>query len=287
MPFAKLASDLIPEHIEETWTLEASWAAHTPGQQYYDRHLAIADERETATPIFRHWLGSGGLRILESGCGTGRWMAFFERLGNRPFGVDHSLEQLQFAKAHAPRFGVCGGDVQSVPFKNDSFDAVFSSYVAEHFTDGPGRVLAEAWRVTRPGGLLFVVVPFANPWRRLVVHPLLRGIYALFPFVYRLWRGRRAGLRFTEYHFRRAEVERAVRQAGYDILECHPDDYRPPWTKGLYCDLSDVLGFVNREPRRPFQFGRLGTWIVRLASHLPLWWSCEGIFVVARCRKPL
>jgi SAM-dependent methyltransferase len=285
MAFAKLSSDLVPEHIEEPWTLESSWAERAVGRHYYDVHLSTIQEHETATPVFQRWLGQGGRRILESGCGTGRWMAYFDQLGNRSFGVDHSLEQLRFAKNHAPEFPLCGGDVLATPFKDNSFDAVFSSYVAEHFREGPGGVLAEAWRVLRPGGLLFVVVPLANPWRRLVVHPLFRVIYPLFPLVHRLRRGGHVSFRFTVYHFRREEIERAVRSSGFDILECHPDDYRPPWTKGLYCDVSDILGFVNYEVRRPFQFGRVGTLLVRLAGHLPLWWYCEGILVVARCRK--
>lgn len=278
MRFAKLVSDKTPEGVEETWSLEASWAEGRRGQQYYSAHLSVIQEYETAAPIFERWLGRGGQRVLEAGCGTGRWMAFFEHLGNRAYGVDHSLEQLRFAKAHAPDFQLSGGDVQTVPFREDSFDAAFSSYVAEHFRDGPGRLLVEIRRVLRRDGLLFLVVPFASPWRRFVVHPLLRLIYAL-------WRLRGGGLYFTEYHFRWEELQNVVRQAGFELIETHPDDYRSPWTKGLYCDVADVLAFVRRRPNRPFQFGRLGTLAVRLASYLPLWWYCEGIFVVARCRK--
>jgi SAM-dependent methyltransferase len=278
MRFAKRKSDRISAPLEETWALESSWAPAAPGRRYYEIHLASIEEHERTAPILRRLLGSSGRRILEAGCGTGRWMAYFEALGNMPFGIDHSFDQLRFAKSRAPEYPLCSGDVLALPFRDGSFDAAFSSYVAEHFLDGPGAVLAEIHRVLRPGGLLLLAVPFANRWRRLVVYPLFRLLYLL-------WRLSGGGLELTEYHFGRAELEATVRGAAFDILECHPDDYRPPWSKGLYCDVADILSFMNHEMRRPFQFGRVGTLAVQLASHLPLWWYCEGILVVARARK--
>jgi len=52
---------------------------------------------------------------------------------------------------------------QSLPFQDDSFDAVFSFAVLEHVTD-PFRCATELIRVLKPGGELFVVVPFLQPF---------------------------------------------------------------------------------------------------------------------------
>jgi len=49
---------------------------------------------------------------------------------------------------------------QPLPFSAGSFAAVYSSHVLEHLTPGEARgVLAEMFRVTRPGGVIRVVVP--------------------------------------------------------------------------------------------------------------------------------
>jgi predicted SAM-dependent methyltransferase len=46
------------------------------------------------------------------------------------------------------------------PFPDSSFQAVYSSHVLEHFERAQGRfLLAESYRVLRPGGLLRIVVP--------------------------------------------------------------------------------------------------------------------------------
>jgi SAM-dependent methyltransferase len=276
MPFAKHVSNRVSEHIEETWELERTWSARTPGRSYYDVHVSVIRQHERMAPVFARWLAQRpGGRVLEAGCGTGRWMAYFGTLGHPSVGIDHSPAALRFAKAHAPAFDVCAGDVTALPFRAEAFDCAFSSYVAEHFPDGPSAVLAELHRVLRPDGLLFLVVPFANLWRRLIVHPIFRLRYAL-------WRWTRASIRFTEYHFTRDEVISAVAHAGFAVLECHPDDYYPPWSKGLYCDIADLLGFFNIALREPFRFGRVGTFLLGAAQRLPLWWYCEGIFVVCR-----
>lgn len=51
---------------------------------------------------------------------------------------------------------------QSLPFIDNSFDAVFSLDVLEHVTD-PFAGARELARVLRPGGLLFINLPFLQP----------------------------------------------------------------------------------------------------------------------------
>jgi SAM-dependent methyltransferase len=52
---------------------------------------------------------------------------------------------------------------ESLPFANDSFAAALSLTVLEHVRD-PARCVGELARVVRPGGSLYVVVPFLQPY---------------------------------------------------------------------------------------------------------------------------
>src|SRR5215470_8997482 len=121
-------------HLDETSSIE-DWEKDQPGKAYFDLHIGTIEQHERAVPTFREFLGSGGMKILESGCGTGRWMAFFEKLGNRTFGIDDSWGPLRTARRHDPAMNLARADVLSAPFLANSFDAAFSSYVAEHFEE--------------------------------------------------------------------------------------------------------------------------------------------------------
>jgi SAM-dependent methyltransferase len=52
---------------------------------------------------------------------------------------------------------------EELPFRDNTFEAVYSSNVLEHVHD-PDRVLAEAIRVARPGGLVQFVFPNYGSW---------------------------------------------------------------------------------------------------------------------------
>jgi SAM-dependent methyltransferase len=264
MSFKQYLKAEIAKGLDETYVLE-EWAKDHPGRSYYDVHLSTIERHETATPIFRRHLGRGGLRILESGCGTGRWMAFFETLGNRAFGLDDSPGPLGVARTHDP-------DMPLV------FDAAFSSYVAEHFEEGPEALFREIHRVLKPGGLFFVVVPHDNTFRRSVVDPALRVLYAV-------WKLRRLGLGFTEFRYRKAEMDGFLARTNFEVLEVLPDDYRLPWSKGLFVDLCDVGSFFNYEPKPPYEFGPAGRFVARALQRFGLWHSSGGLFYVARAAK--
>jgi SAM-dependent methyltransferase len=277
LAFKQFLRKEITPGLDETY-VEERWAKDMPGRAYYDVHLSTIEKHEMATSIFRQYLSKGGLRILESGCGTGRWMAFFEKLGNTAVGVDDSPGPLRVAREHAPDMRLARANVLFTPFRGGSFDAVFSSYVAEHFENGPEVLFKEIHRVLKPDGLFFVVVPFNNTFRRFVTNPLLRGFYAV-------WNLRRKELGFTEFRYTKEEMDGFLARTGFEVFQVEPDDYFLPWSKGLFVDLCDVGSFVHFEHKPPYEFGRFGQAVVRTIQRAGIWNSCEGIFYVARARQ--
>ena len=277
MSFKQYLREEITRGLDETYR-EEHWAKDYPGRAYYDVHLSTIERHERATPIFREFVGGGGFRVLESGCGTGRWMAFLETLGNCSVGLDDSWGPLRVAREHDPQMQLVRANVLHKPFRDGVFDAAFSSYVAEHFPQGPEPLFRELHRVLKPGGLFFVVVPFNNAFRRFVVNPTLRLCYAL-------WKLQKRPLGFTEFRYTRAEMNGFLARTGFEVVRVAPDDYFLPWSKGLFVDLCDVGSFVKYEHKPPYEFGRFGTAVVRLIQSVGLWHSCAGIFYVARARK--
>jgi SAM-dependent methyltransferase len=258
--------------LDETYQFE-TWAAEAPGRAYYDVHLSVIEARETCVPTLRRVLAGSGKRILESGCGTGRWMAFFEKLGHHAFGVDDSAGPLRVARAHDPQLRLVRGDIVSSPFRDASFDAVFSSYVAEHFEEGPHALLREIHRLLKPDGLLILIVPYNNLFRRLVTNRALQGFY----LVARL-RGR--PLAFTEFRFLRSEVEGFLHSTGFRVEHCEPDDFRPPWAKGISLDLGPLVASSGTQGGwEPNQFGRL---LATSLNAISPWLCSAGVLFVAR-----
>jgi SAM-dependent methyltransferase len=96
------------------------------------------------------------LRVLDIGCGTGRWLsAQREAFAGRTigwFGLDPSPAMLGQAKAKGLDDAVCAR-AEDLPLPAASVDYVASSYCFHHFTD-KDRALDEFRRVLTPGGVL-------------------------------------------------------------------------------------------------------------------------------------
>lgn len=113
-------------------------------------------------------------RLLEIGCGSGRFLQRMRRKGWAVQGVD--LDPV-VAKRIQERYGLSidVGDLRALGYPAESFDAVAMSQVIEHAYD-PVGLLAECRRLLRPGGHLVLSTPnarslahrrFARAWRGL------------------------------------------------------------------------------------------------------------------------
>src|SRR3954447_12991969 len=112
-----------------------------------------------------------GLDVVDLGCGTGYWCAWFHRLGARPVGLDVSEAQLETARAlqreHGIDFPLVHASAEAPPLPDESFDLVFSEYGAAIWCD-PYAWIPQAHRLLKPGGLLIflcngVLVPLTAP----------------------------------------------------------------------------------------------------------------------------
>jgi len=128
-------------------------------------HLFRDDTDRIAAALWPDGRPETGSALLELGCGPGfyarRLAARFAEL--RVIGLDRSAAQLERARTrlHGEGLGNCRfdlGDATALPYPDASIDAVVSARLLAT-VDHPGRVIAEAHRVLRPGGRLFVAEP--------------------------------------------------------------------------------------------------------------------------------
>jgi 2-polyprenyl-3-methyl-5-hydroxy-6-metoxy-1,4-benzoquinol methylase len=104
--------------------------------------------------------GSASGRLLEVGCGSGRFLDRMRRAGWTVQGTDiDPAVAARIRRRYA--IGIDVGELQSLRYAADAFDAVALSQVIEHVHD-PRQVLAECRRVLRPGGRLVLSTPNAR-----------------------------------------------------------------------------------------------------------------------------
>ncbi len=115
----------------------------------------VADDpayEEVVTPLLLDVLrAEDGMSYLDLGCGEGRVMRAVGGSGPTVIGLDLSYELLRRAGS-----GVVA-DLTEIPAGDDSFHGVYSVLTLEHVEDHVA-FFREAARVTRPGGVLALVV---------------------------------------------------------------------------------------------------------------------------------
>jgi len=110
-------------------------------------------------------LASEPMEILDADSGAGFFGVKFAALGHRVTLTDFSSEALAFAQERSEdrkcreRIVAINGDVEHLPFHDESFDVVVCIFVFSHLND-PGGAVVELRRVLRRGGRL--IISFEN-----------------------------------------------------------------------------------------------------------------------------
>lgn len=105
-------------------------------------------------------------RILDVGCGEGTRLNTLLSKNQKGTGVDISPKALNIAKSQYPHHNFIHTKNETLPFKNDYFDLVYTAFVLEHVQD-PEKFIQEMIRVTKPNGLIVFLAPnYGSPNRR-------------------------------------------------------------------------------------------------------------------------
>ncbi|HSM72318.1 MAG TPA: class I SAM-dependent methyltransferase [Anaerolineales bacterium] len=131
---------------------------NTPAYLNYDR---IARDYNQRYPESQQWERGQALldlakrskngNFLEVGSGTGYWLNLLNQTTSNLFGLDYSFGMIQHAKGRFAPLKLLRGSGISLPYRDDSFDLLYSVDAIHHFGDHRTFV-DEAFRVLKPGG---------------------------------------------------------------------------------------------------------------------------------------
>jgi len=120
---------------------------------------ALSEDRQL--PTYEAALARSGLepgwRVLDIGCGVGSFLRLVAERGGQPHGLDASESLIAFARDRLPDADLRVGEMERLPWHEDSFDLV-TGFNAFFFANDMVNALREAGRVARSGTAVVIQV---------------------------------------------------------------------------------------------------------------------------------
>lgn len=126
----------------------------------FDKYMSDYDVKQRQLLVFSRLLGNqrlDGAKVLEVGCGTGRFSKRIAGIGADLTVLDIGATLVDKVARTLSCTGVVGSAC-NLPFADQTFDAVISSECIEH-TPNPERAIEEMCRVCRCGGRVCITSP--------------------------------------------------------------------------------------------------------------------------------
>lgn len=243
--------------------------------------------------------------VVEAGCGFGKWVIYLKQRGYDIVGIDNNEIAIARLRQFDDTLKVEYGDILHMSYPDSYFDAYISMGVMEHFEDGPSRPLAEAYRVLKPNGLVFVSTPTLNMLRRIVRRPMRRAINAVPQSLHALMSGwglsKRHAIRgavgallpeslearlldkrrrFQEYRYTSLELQAFLRQSGFEILTTVPHDFHG--SKDHAIGLVEDFPFLGAQKWVNYELNPVGKIANRLLAAMSPWIACSSVLCVGR-----
>lgn len=112
-------------------------------------------------------------RLLDVGCGNGNYLEFARRAGWQVQGVD--FDPVAVATVRERGLDVFEGTIKALAGESACYDRITLSHILEHVYD-PWEVLADCYRLLKPGGVLWLETPNANSNGHKAFGPYWRGL---------------------------------------------------------------------------------------------------------------
>jgi ubiquinone/menaquinone biosynthesis C-methylase UbiE len=134
-------------------TKSMSGSAEKWGPLWGARPRAWAEDEDQQVPTYEEAIRRVGIapgqRVLDIGCGTGVFLRLVAERGAVPFGLDASQALLEIAHERVPEADLRVGEMEQLPYDDDTFDLVtgFNSFF---FATDLVAALREAGRVAKP-----------------------------------------------------------------------------------------------------------------------------------------
>ncbi len=275
-----------------------------------EQELEACDIETPPRELFLNYLSKEN-RIVDAGCGFGKWVNYLHRRGYSIVGIDNNEFAISKLRKFDSTLQVELGDILNIKYPDNYFDAYISMGIVEHFEEGPHAALNEAYRLLKPGGLIFVAVPVVNISRWIIRRPIRNAINIILCSVDILkanWKKpkskalllaarnliseiknvllKRRGkyYHFTEYRYTRVELENFLQQTGFEIIKTIPHDYydSDDHSVGLWVDYP-LLRYSNSWAN--FRLNSAGKLISKTLDGISPWVACGLAICVGRSLK--
>ena len=160
-----------------------------------------SQRRHRRPPLLVEWLQylSADASVLDLGCGGGQDAGNLAQRGYRVVGVDRTRALLSAGRRRYRSLPLVRADLRDLPFQAMSFDGLWAAASLMHLPKPDARrALTDLFRLVRPSGLFAATVTHGVR-SRFVTDGWLPGRYVA--------------------RWRKEEFARAVRRAGWTILE--------------------------------------------------------------------